>query len=305
MQTMMESASSSTVAAACFVKDEKTVLDRSTGTVSTATSDDDAEGEITSEESNEERDQGHQLNTSHHGNNKNDESHHHPNQKVKETNFHSSQMRNSIAIGTLRNHVNDDEKHEENPHLQDFLIPDHSVHHIERAEELACKSKQNAVTDGKSCHRGIIHDQPISDETQAKRNRKVKFDSVLVRDYAIMIGDHPCCSIGPPLAIDWEYLQYEPISLDEYEFHHAPRRSMREMLQNYYRRKHILTDAGYTEKDFKEAQKSVTVTKLNRYITKQRAPYLPFETAMESGFRKFKRLLKEDHWKRDKALFAR
>jgi len=214
--------------------------------------------------------------------------------KVKETHFHHSQLGDSIHVQRRRNKVNDDEVHEKNPHLQDFLVPHHSFH-AEDAKEVSSKKE--------CCTQGILHPEasPL-EKSQVKPKRQVSFGKIMVRDYDMILGDHPCCSYGPPVTIDWNYLEYEPLDVDEYEFHHPPRRTFREMGLNYYQRKALLCIAGHSEDDIKLATKEVGRTKLNRHMTRQLSSYpvLKAESAVESARRKFKRLFKDDHWKEDK-----
>lgn len=50
------------------------------------------------------------------------------------------------------------------------------------------------------------------------RRRLVHFSTVHVREYKVTIGDNPCCSYGPPLSLDWEYIDDgKDIPLDAYE----------------------------------------------------------------------------------------
>jgi hypothetical protein len=46
---------------------------------------------------------------------------------------------------------------------------------------------------------------------------KVQFSTVEIRAYTITIGDHPCCTIGCPITLDWDYLSDDTISIDDYE----------------------------------------------------------------------------------------
>ena len=117
----------------------------------------------------------------------------HPNQHAKETHFHTSCIRDSIQV---RKHhkVNDHELHEENPHLEDYLIPHHSVH-IERPGEaddvtVTCEetttekdsctqeaADKEVATKKICCTEGIFHTEvtvPNSQE-QEKTKRKVHF----------------------------------------------------------------------------------------------------------------------------------
>lgn len=227
-----------------------------------------------------------------------------PIEHVKEIQFHNHIIRDSIQVQS-HHKANDDELHEENPHLQDYLVPHHSVQ-VETPEETKA-TYQESTTKKELCTQGILHQSKVSQE-QAKARRKVHFGEVLVRDYAMTLGDHPCCSYGPPITIDWAYLEYEPLGVNEYEFHHPPRRSMREMLLNYYQRKALLSNAGFSETDFKQVKKLVNREKTNRSITRSivsHYPLLKVEDAVESACRKFKRLIKEDHWKQQKSQFVK
>lgn len=60
----------------------------------------------------------------------------------------------------------------------------------------------------------------------------VRFDSVTIREYDVMLGDSPACSNGCPLSLDWGY---SPIhiehSIDEYEFCRASRRRCAEEMK--------------------------------------------------------------------------
>mmetsp|Transcript_34342 Transcript_34342/g.60334 ORF Transcript_34342/g.60334 Transcript_34342/m.60334 type:complete len:319 (-) Transcript_34342:70-1026(-) len=252
----------------------------------------------------------------------------HTDEHTNETHFHTSLIRDSIQV-QMHHNITDDALHEENPHLEDYyLIPDHSVH-IERPDETddvtvsgeetntkkdCCTQEaadKEAATKKKCCARGVLRSESRISEPQEKpshqRKRSISFGTVLVRDYDMTLGDHPCCGYGPPLTIDWNYLEYEPIDMNEYEFHHPPRRTTREMGFNYYQRKRLLSDAGFTEEDFKLTKKELNRAKLNRSITRQVVSYPPLlkvETAVESACRKFKRLIKEDHWKQQKSLYA-
>lgn len=120
------------------------------------------------------------------------------------------------------------------------------------------------------------------------RKRKVQFGTVVVRDYEIILGDHPGVSCGPPLTIDWTYHENEPTDVDQYEFDNAlSRRNLRDMMLNYYQRKWLLQD--YTEEELKASKKQIKRIKMQRDVTRKLARYHHLEAALESACRKFKR----------------
>ena len=79
-----------------------------------------------------------------------------------------------------------------------------------------------------------IHEDNIKDEdhhatfdapqeqTKNPSKRQVNWGSIRVRDYGRILGENPCCSYGPPLTLDWDYEEYEPLDVDTYEFHQPP-----------------------------------------------------------------------------------
>ena len=207
-------------------------------------------------------------------------------------------LKDSLEV-SLSHKCNDTEEHEENANLEDILIPHHSVH-IDRPDEGEADKAagEESATNNTPTH-GILH-KDTADNKEKPAKRSVQFSTIEVRDYDMILGDHPCCSYGPPITIDWDYLEYEPIDVNEYELHHPPRRALREMSMNYYTRKRMLANAGYRDDDFKLSKREMSKTKINRSITRQLVEYkmLPVESAIESTKRKVKRLFKgKDQWR--------
>ncbi len=154
----------------------------------------------------------------------------------------------------------------------------------------------------------IMSDVPLNQMIESKRRRRkqVNFSTVVVRDYEVTLGDHPCCSYGPPITLDWDYLQHEPVCINEFEFHQSKgRRTRREMMMTYYKRKNMLSLAGFDEKDFKASKRGINRSKFHRAITKHMSQCYVVEMAVESACRKIKRLSKEDHWKSEAHLYAK
>ena len=47
--------------------------------------------------------------------------------------------------------------------------------------------------------------------------RSVRFGECCVRSYSQVLGDHPCCSMGCPLELGWDYQTCQSRSVDDYE----------------------------------------------------------------------------------------
>jgi hypothetical protein len=75
--------------------------------------------------------------------------------------------------------------------------------------------------------------------------------SVQVREYAIVVGDHPMCPILP-LSLDWKHSEERS---QEYASH--SRRYGPQLRLTYYERRNILRTAGYTEADLRKAEGQV------------------------------------------------
>jgi hypothetical protein len=135
-------------------------------------------------------------------------------------------------------------------------------------------------------------DTQAATEAQVRRRATgVVFHEVLIRNYSQTIGDNPSVSYGPPISLDWEYEEVEPITLEEYEKSRGPRRNTRQMMLNYYNRKNLLTwRCGATEDEMKAAEKEGNKIKGQRSITKAFLPAQKFEEVFQSILRKTKRM---------------
>jgi hypothetical protein len=60
--------------------------------------------------------------------------------------------------------------------------------------------------------------------TSSSKTKRVSFSSLEIRNYDIVIGDHPCCMMGCPISLGWDYSPAKRHLLDQYE---AGRQGMR------------------------------------------------------------------------------
>jgi hypothetical protein len=135
----------------------------------------------------------------------------------------------------------------------------------------------------------------ISDVTRdalenCRKSGGVRFHVIQVREYEQTMGDNPSVSYGTPISLDWEYEELEPVDLEVYEATRGPRRPMRQMILNYYKRRNILTwRCGFSEEELKVAQSEATKTRRARAMTKALLPAQIMEEVMQSVARKTKR----------------
>ena len=74
--------------------------------------------------------------------------------------------------------------------------------------------------------------------------RSVSFTEVEIRQYSQVLGDHPCCSSGPPVSLGWDYEDPTTVELERYEVERTPhRRHRRDIRMDCCQRREILLGA--------------------------------------------------------------
>jgi len=99
-----------------------------------------------------------------------------------------------------------------------------------------------------------------SSSASTSPRKAVGFSNVEVREYAITVGDHPCCSQGCALTLDWDYNPTATITaLDTYEASRAPRRRHRDNLRTSWeeRRRILSQEGGCSEGELRKAQRKL------------------------------------------------
>ena len=130
------------------------------------------------------------------------------------------------------------------------------------------------------------------DESRRKRQLNVGFAQVCIREYDQTLGDNPSVSYGPPISLDWGYVERDPMCIDQYEAYRAPRRSLRQLCMNYYTRRNLLMwKYQVEEKEIKAATKQADKAKRGRAVTKYLLPYSKLEDFVTSAGRKAKRVV--------------
>ena len=113
------------------------------------------------------------------------------------------------------------------------------------------KNSFNVVFDGHSKNSVVNH----SCQTNQKNKRKsVSFSIISIREHALIIGDHPYCTTGLPVSLDWGSSKTHVVDVDEYEKIRPQRRSGVQMKTTYLERKNLLKRVlGLKETDIRRA----------------------------------------------------
>jgi len=104
----------------------------------------------------------------------------------------------------------------------------------------------------------------VSSDSERIRRRKsfcskksVSFTKIEVRNYNVVIGDHPCCTMGCPLSLGWEYSDSKAQPLEQYEASREPRRKRSDLVTTCEQRREILSQDGYSNGEIRKAQRKL------------------------------------------------
>jgi hypothetical protein len=127
--------------------------------------------------------------------------------------------------------------------------------------------KESILISNEVPRRSILRTSTTNNESGSFNTREVSFDSIRIRNYRMELGNHPNCQVGAPVTLSWDYEEQGTQDIDLYEFERKPRRRMRHLILNYYRRNDILKLAGYSDKELKAAEKAVAQVQRQRQAT--------------------------------------
>lgn len=124
--------------------------------------------------------------------------------------------------------------------------------------------------------------------------RVVSFTTVEIRCYDQCVGDNPAVSIGTPISLDWTYEPMDRLHVDDYEGARGVRRQPRQMMMNFYCRRHVLTFCfNVTDSELDQAERAATLVRNQRSRTRALLFAAPLEDAITSAARKTKRALQK------------
>jgi len=104
----------------------------------------------------------------------------------------------------------------------------------------------------------------VGTEGASSFHRKVSFGPIHVREFERIVGDHPDCKVGVPLAIGWAFYERKPVSIEEHE-NDRFLKGKNNMRMTSITRKNILQNVfGIPEEELRSAEKE------NQKIRQQR-----------------------------------
>lgn len=110
-------------------------------------------------------------------------------------------------------------------------------------------------------------DQP---KTKPRRKTTIQFSTVDIRTYDRIIGDNPACKSGPPITFDWNYVQKEPMDINEFEDTRLPRRTRKHLSLNFTTRRNIMAlHFGASREEMDIAEKKVKSIRKQRKKSKK------------------------------------
>eukprot|EP00586_Coscinodiscus_wailesii_P007092 CAMPEP_0172491588 /NCGR_PEP_ID=MMETSP1066-20121228/22449_1 /TAXON_ID=671091 /ORGANISM="Coscinodiscus wailesii, Strain CCMP2513" /LENGTH=363 /DNA_ID=CAMNT_0013260715 /DNA_START=229 /DNA_END=1320 /DNA_ORIENTATION=- len=102
---------------------------------------------------------------------------------------------------------------------------------------------------------------------KSEKMNKVCFSTVTIREYDTILGDHPNCTSGPSLSIDWTYDAYnvQVVNIDDYENNCVPPFNDSDIYIPADERVELLLNRGYTRE-----QVEVAIAERHEYLNQRR-----------------------------------
>lgn len=130
--------------------------------------------------------------------------------------------------------------------------------------------------------------EPVTSFEESKKS--VNFSTVSIREFSLVVGDHPDVKVGPPISIGWQFMEHDAQALDQYE-EERPVRILRRMTS--ITRKNLLSNEfGIPEEEIRAAEKEVQLILKSRDKSKRQSKLSEkTEGAVRSARRKMKKAL--------------
>ena len=99
--------------------------------------------------------------------------------------------------------------------------------------------------------------------SSSEEGKSVRFGDCEVRAFSQILGDHPCCSLGCPLELGWDYTDEDTVPVDDFQAgRDYPPRTMKELrLSPEERRDVLLLQEEYSDGELRRACRRLSRTK--------------------------------------------
>ncbi|CAB9527780.1 expressed unknown protein [Seminavis robusta] len=98
--------------------------------------------------------------------------------------------------------------------------------------------------------------------SNSSKTKHVGFDRVQVRLYPIVLGDHPFCSTGCPIALGWKFSKEEKMKVDEYEASRPKRAGLEDLRISGEERNQLLS--RYSEMEKQRVERDIYLARRRR-----------------------------------------
>lgn len=153
------------------------------------------------------------------------------------------------------NHNNDSNNNNNNNNLFDSY--DSETTHVETDQH---------TTDESDHYNNELEEESLSTTktttTTSPMTKTVSFSTIQIREYELILGDHPYCSNGVPTCLGWDHIELDAIDIDRYEHVRGPRRksAAKQFRISAIARKDLLVRSennDYTKADFRRAERKL------------------------------------------------
>ena len=117
------------------------------------------------------------------------------------------------------------------------------------------------IAPGKSCLK------TAPSVTRSSSKKQVVFGEISIRRYNIILGNHPGCSDGVTITLDWAYTQQPVILLDDYQDMRGAPRTPKHFYVSPIKRSALLAEAGYGLEELREQKKAIKRIQQGRVIS--------------------------------------
>ena len=123
----------------------------------------------------------------------------------------------------------------------------------------------------------------LREQKSRSKGKRVRFSTVEVREYPMILGDNPAVRCGPSITIDWRPFSRNFFHVETHvRMTPYPRRKPTEMAMPFFHREFLMKASGYTHKEILECTKQANIIKTQRAKTLRKLQMAQVEEMGES-----------------------